>query len=63
MYFDPLKVFLPISLPLIVTGFFLILYQAIFLRNITTVSVIISLSGIQILAIGMLADLIDKRTL
>ncbi len=61
MYYDPLKIFLPISLPLIVTGFLLILYQAIVNQNITTVSVIITLSGIQILAIGMLADLIDKR--
>jgi hypothetical protein len=61
MYYDPLKIFLPISLPLIAVGFFLILYQAIVNQNITTVSVIITLSGIQILAIGMLADLIDKR--
>lgn len=61
MYYDPLKIFLPISLPLIIAGFILILYQVIFHQNITTVSVIISLSGIQLLAIGMLADLIDKR--
>lgn len=62
LYFDPLRVFLPMSLPLCIWGFFHILYQAIFTGNIGTVAVIISLSGIQLLAIGMLADLIDKRS-
>jgi len=62
MYFNPLKVFLPVSLPLILFGGLMIIFQAIYLRNISTVSVIISLGGIQLLAIGMLADLIDKRT-
>jgi len=62
LYFDPLRVFLPLSLPLIIIGFFLILFQAIYYQNIGTISVIISLAGIQLLAIGMLADLIDKRT-
>jgi glycosyltransferase involved in cell wall biosynthesis len=62
LYFDPLRVFLPLSLPLIVIGFFLMVFQAIYYKNIGTISVIISLAGIQLLAIGMIADLIDKRT-
>ena len=62
LYFDPLRIFLPLSLPLIFIGLPLIAYQAIFLRDISTVSVIISLAGVQLLAIGMLADLIDKRS-
>ena len=62
LYFAPLRVFLPLSLPLIIIGFFLILFQAIFYQDISTVSVIIGLGGIQLLAVGMLADLIDKRT-
>lgn len=62
MYFDPLKVFLPVSLPLIILGAFLIFFQAILYRNISTVSVIVTVTGIQLLAIGMLADLIDKRS-
>ena len=61
LYFNPLKIFLPLCLPLILLGGGLIAYQAIFLRNITSVSIIISLAGIQLLAIGMIADLIDKR--
>lgn len=63
MYFDPLKIFLPLSLPLIVIGFFLMVFHVIYYQNITTLSVIVSMTGIELLAIGMLADLIDKRTL
>lgn len=62
LYFDPLKIFLPLSLPLVIGGFLLILFQAILYRNIGTIAVIIMLSGIQLVAIGMLADLIDKRS-
>jgi len=61
LYFNPLKIFLPVCMPLILLGGGLIIYQAIALRNITTISVIISLAGIQLLAIGLIADLIDKR--
>ncbi len=63
LYFEPLKVFLPLSLVLILSGFFLSVFQAIINQNISTVSVIISLAGIQLLAIGMLADIINKRLL
>lgn len=61
LYFDPLRIFLPICMPMILLGLLLILYQAIVYRNITTISVIIALTGVELLAIGMLADLIDKR--
>lgn len=61
LYFDPLKIFLPIGVPMILFGFLYILYQVIVFRDIGTVSVIISLAGIELLAIGMIADLIDKR--
>jgi hypothetical protein len=49
-------------LSLIIPGILLTLYQAFFLRNISTAAIIILLAGIQLLAIGMLADLIDKRS-
>lgn len=61
LYFDPLKIFLPLCLPILVFGLVLIGYQALVLHDISTVSVIISLAGIQLLAIGMIADIIDKR--
>ncbi len=59
--FAPLRIFLPLSLLLIISGFLLIAFQAIAYQNVGTISVIISLGGVQLLAIGMLADLIDKR--
>jgi len=62
LYFEPLKVFLPLSLPLIIGGVIYAIYQSICFHNIGTITVIIVLSGIQILAIGMVADLIDKRS-
>ena len=61
LYFDPLKIFLPLCLPILIFGFGLIGYQALVLHDIGTVAVIISLAGIQLLAIGMIADIIDKR--
>lgn len=62
LYFNPLRIFVPLSLPLIVIGFLLILFQAIYYQDISSIAIIIILAGIQIMAIGMLADLIDKRT-
>lgn len=63
LYFKPLRIFLALSLPLILSGFMIILFQAVYFRNISTIAVIISLTGIQLLGIGMLADLIVKRKL
>ena len=61
LYFNPLKVFLPLSFPLIIIGSVLVLIQAVFYQNISTVAVITTLTGLQLLGIGMLADLIGKR--
>ena len=64
MYFDPLKVFLPMSLFLLGLGF------VKYLRDIFTYSnlfyfpsstVVILMMGLQCFAIGLLADLIVKR--
>ena len=61
LFFNPLKVFLPISLPLLLGGFIVMILQAILYKNISTVSVVITLTGLQILGIGMLADLIVSK--
>lgn len=61
LYFSPLRIFLPLSLLLLISGFALMVFQSIAYQNIGTISVIIILGGVQLLAIGMLADLIDKR--
>lgn len=61
LFFNPLKVFLPVSLPLLFGGFIVMILQAILYKNISTVSVVITLTGLQILGIGMLADLIVSK--
>ncbi len=61
LFFNPLKVFLPVSLPLLIGGFIVMLLQAILYKNISTVSVVIALTGLQILGIGMLAELIVSK--
>lgn len=62
LYFNPLKIFLPVSLFLFFLALitFLIGYFVFHLILNVTVAILF-LTGIQLLAIGMLADLIDKR--
>ena len=63
MYFNPLKVFLPVSGILFVTSIFVFFYSAFFMPRVMDAAVsIIFMSAVQVLAIGMLADLIDKRS-
>ncbi|MCB4790692.1 MAG: glycosyltransferase family 2 protein [Elusimicrobia bacterium] len=61
MYFNPLKVFLPISLPLIIIGALIATYHVIFFHSVNKSSILMTVSGLQILAIGMIADLINRR--
>lgn len=62
LYFDPLRVFLPVSGSMILLGAFMVFFQVVLFQNITSASIIVVVTGIQLLAIGMLADLIDKRS-
>ncbi len=63
MYFNPLKIFIPISGGLFLIGLALLLYSGIVLRQVMDVTVIILISlSIQVAVIGLLADLIDKRS-
>jgi len=63
MYFNPLKIFIPISLFLFLTGILVLLYSIFFTEKIMdTTVVILVVSSIQTMAIGMIADLIDKRS-
>jgi hypothetical protein len=61
MFFNPLKVFLPLS------GFFILLSLAVLLissfmgRVMDITSILLFVTGLHLLAIGLLADLIDKR--
>jgi len=63
MYFNPLKVFLPISVMLFVTALAVFLYSFIFTPKIMDTSIVVIVTtAVQVFVIGMLADLIDKRT-
>ncbi|MFK7894631.1 MAG: glycosyltransferase family 2 protein [Myxococcota bacterium] len=62
MYFDPLRVFIPLA------GFFLLAAAAVgfgsyfFLPHLLdSTTVLLFVTGVQMLAIGMLADIINKR--
>lgn len=62
LYFNPLKIFLPASFILLMTGGVIFLYSYYFLDRIMDVATILLIvTAIQIAAIGLLADLIDKR--
>jgi len=60
LYFNPLKVFLPASL-LILAGFGASLfYDVAVLRDLTEKTLILLFAGVQLLAVGIIADMISK---
>jgi glycosyltransferase involved in cell wall biosynthesis len=62
LLFNPLKIFLPMSLALIFAGFFAFFYSFLFLPyRLDITAVVLIVGGIQVLAIGMIADLINRR--
>lgn len=62
MYFNPLKIFLPLSFFFLLLGFAILILSYIFTEKIMDVTCgIILMTSVLILSIGMLADLIDKR--
>jgi glycosyltransferase involved in cell wall biosynthesis len=62
MYFDPLKVFVPLSLALLLLGLAIFLIGLPFGKFYDTTFVILFVGAVQTLSIGMIADLVDKRT-
>lgn len=62
LYFNPLKVFIPLSLFLVLLAFIVLFGSFLFLGRAMDVTFgVILMTGVLVLAIGMLADLIDKR--
>lgn len=61
LFFQPLKIFLPLSLIMIITGIIMILYRIFFGEAFGVISTVIFIGAIQTLAIGMLADLINRK--
>ncbi|KPK41819.1 MAG: hypothetical protein AMJ78_04405 [Omnitrophica WOR_2 bacterium SM23_29] len=62
MYFNPLKIFLPLSGLLFFIGIGILFYSHFIMGRIMDVTTVLCIvSAIQIAVIGLLADLIDKR--
>ncbi len=61
LYFDPLKIFVPLSGFFLGTSALMILYRLFIGQAFGVTSIILFICGIQLLALGMIADLIDKR--
>jgi len=61
MYFKPLKVFLPVSLSFFAISVLMLLYRIFIHRAFGSTTVILFVTGVQILALGLIADLINKR--
>jgi glycosyltransferase involved in cell wall biosynthesis len=63
LYFNPLKVFLPLSLLFVVAGVLVgLISKLVFGKLLDTTMIVLIVTGVQILMLGMLADLIDKRS-
>jgi glycosyltransferase involved in cell wall biosynthesis len=63
MYFNPLRLFLPLSLTLLSVGFIKMIYDIFAYRlHFAPSTVMLVLTGLQLGAIGLLADLIVRRS-
>jgi polyisoprenyl-phosphate glycosyltransferase len=58
MYFNPLRVFIPLSLAIMIAGTIKIIYDWETYRKIGSLDVIIFLGGVLVTLVGLLADLI-----
>ena len=63
MYFNPLKIFIPISLLMFLISviFFILGQTGVFAESPNDTITVLFVGGIQVLVTGMIADLIDKR--
>jgi glycosyltransferase involved in cell wall biosynthesis len=61
LYFDPLKIFIPPSVVCMVVSAGLMAYRIFVGSAFAAASIMFFVCGIQLLAIGMIADLVDKR--
>lgn len=62
LYFNPLKVFIPLSLSLVALAMGILFASMAFLDRVMDVTFgVVLMTSVIVLAIGMLADLIDKR--
>lgn len=61
MFFNPLKVFLPLSIFFIILSFVVLVVSYLLGRVMDITTILLFVMGLQLLALGLLADLIDKR--
>ena len=62
LYFNPLRIFIPFSLCLVALAFIVLYLSTIFFQKMADVTGgVILMTSVIVFAIGMLADLIDKR--
>jgi len=61
MYFNPLKIFLPLSLVFFLTGIILLIIRIFVARVLISVTVFSLIASFIILSLGLLADLIDRK--
>lgn len=61
VYFRPLRLFLPIAVGVAALGAGFAAYDVLVVRNLTDKTVLTCLTGLQILVLGLLADLISTR--
>lgn len=63
LYFNPLKIFIPFSLILFLLAVLVFIYSKFFTPQVMDITIIvIIMTAVQIMALGLIADLIDKRT-
>ncbi len=61
MFFNPLKVFLPLSLFFMLTALAVLVVSYLTGRVMDITTILLFVTGLQLLALGLLADLVDKR--
>ncbi len=61
VYFNPLKIFIPLGLLLLSGGLVLLLLRLLFRSEFLLASLILFISAIQVISIGLIADLITRR--
>lgn len=61
LFFAPLRFFFPLGFSFMLLSFLLVAYRAVVGEAFGVVSVILFVSGIQLLALGLLADLLNRK--
>ncbi len=61
LYFQPLKIFLPASGAFILASLLMLVYRMLAGGGFAVTATVLFICGIQLLALGMIADFLDKR--